>query len=214
LDDEVLNNFGAEVLDNVGADPETWDPYDGHVDVPNIVNMDDPVWVNVYDRLVSEELMPEELVSQMRADGNSEMYIDAVLVEMEELMETRAGEIRNFLRSVVEPTPATPGLINTADNIDYGPTLEQMIPADPVYLPFPDVDDPTRPALTTLDVEEIAAEAEAAGPPPALLGVDDTLAEAGFDGVPYALRPVNANRFGPLVDGSEWSKSNPNLKSL
>jgi hypothetical protein len=47
--------------------------------------MDDPVWVNVYDRLVSEELMPEELVSQMRADGNSEMYIDAVLVEMEEL---------------------------------------------------------------------------------------------------------------------------------
>jgi hypothetical protein len=65
--------------------PETWDPYDGHVDVPNIVNMDDPVWVNVYDRLVSEELMPEELVSQMRADGNSEMYIDAVLVEMEEL---------------------------------------------------------------------------------------------------------------------------------
>jgi hypothetical protein len=84
----------------------------------------------------------------------------------------------------VEPTPATPGLINTADNIDYGPTLEQMIPADPVYLPFPDVDDPTRPALTTLDVEEIAAEAEAAGPPPALLGVDDTLAEAGFDGVP------------------------------
>ena len=164
--------------------PETWDPYDGHVDVPNIVNMDDPVWVNVYDRLVSGELMPDELVSQMRADGNSEMYIDAVLVEMEELMETRAGEIRNFLRSVVEPTPATPGLINTADNIDYGPTLEQMIPADPVYLPFPDVDDPTRPALTTLDVEEIAAEAEAAGPPPALLDVDDTLAEAGFDGVP------------------------------
>jgi hypothetical protein len=52
--------------------------------------------------------------------------------------------------------------------------------------PTPDniVDDPTRPALTTLDVEEIAAEAEAAGPPPALLGVDDTLAEAGFDGVP------------------------------
>jgi hypothetical protein len=38
--------------------------------------------------------------------------------------------------------------------------------------------------LTTLDVEEIAAEAEAAGPPPALLDVDDTLAEAGFDGVP------------------------------
>jgi hypothetical protein len=214
LDDEVLNNFGAEVLDNVGADPETWDPYDGHVDVPNIVNMDDPVWVNVYDRLVSEELMPEELVSQMRADGNSEMYIDAVLVEMEELarrggndgafsnlLDHRAnrlfgflngnafepdpdGEIRNFLRSVVEPTPATPGLINTADNIDYGPTLEQMIPADPVYLPFPDVDDPTRPALTTLDVEEIAAEAEAAGPPPALLGVDDTLEDIILDDLP------------------------------
>jgi hypothetical protein len=178
--------------------PETWDPYDGHVDVPNIVNMDDPVWANVYDRLVSEELMPEELVSQMRADGNSEMYIDAVLVEMEELARRRGndGAFSNFQdyrlngnafepdETVVEPTPATPGLINTADNIDYGPTLEQMIPADPVYLPFPDVDDPTRPALTTLDVEEIAAEAEAAGPPPALLDVDDTLAEAGFDGVP------------------------------
>jgi hypothetical protein len=187
--------------------PETWDPYDWHVDVPNIVNMDDPVWVNVYDRLVSEELMPEEIVSQMRADGNSEMYIDAVLVEMEELARRGGndgafsnlqdyrlngnafepdadGEIRNFLRSVVEPTPATPGLINTADNIDYGPTLEQMIPADPVYLPFPDVDDPTRPALTTLDVEEIAAEAEAAGPPPALLGVDDTLEDINLDDLP------------------------------
>jgi hypothetical protein len=89
LDDEVLNNFGA--------DPETWDPYDGHVDVPNIVNMDDPVWVNVYDRLVSEELMPEELVSQMRADGNSEMYIDAVLVEMEELA-LAIGQRRRFFK--------------------------------------------------------------------------------------------------------------------
>jgi hypothetical protein len=149
LDDEVLNNFGA--------DPETWDPYDGHVDVPNIVNMDDPVWVNVYDRLVSEELMPEELVSQMRADGNSEMYIDAVLVEMEELAR-RGGNDGAFS--------------NFQDYRLNGNAFE------------PDVDDPTRPALTTLDVEEIAAEAEAAGPPPALLDVDDTLAEAGFDGVP------------------------------
>jgi hypothetical protein len=149
LDDEVLNNFGA--------DPETWDPYDGHVDVPNIVNMDDPVWVNVYDRLVSEELMPDELVSQMRADGNSEMYIDAVLVEMEELAR-RGGNDGAFS--------------NFQDYRLNGNAFE------------PDVDDPTRPALTTLDVEEIAAEAEAAGPPPALLDVDDTLAEAGFDGVP------------------------------
>jgi hypothetical protein len=185
LDDEVLNNFGA--------DTNTWDPY-----VPNIVNMDDPVWVNVYDRLVSEELMPEELVSQMRADGNSEMYIDAVLGEMEELAlglgnDGAFSNLQDYRlngnafepdETVVVPTPAPAGLINAADNIDYGPTLEQMIPADPVYLPFPDVDDPTRPALTTLDVEEIAAEAEAAGPPPALLDVDDTFAEAGFDGVP------------------------------
>jgi hypothetical protein len=111
--------------------PETWDPYDGHVDVPNIVNMDDPVWVNVYDRLVSEELMPEELVSQMRADGNSEMYIDAVLVEMEELARRRGndGAFSNFQdyrlngnafepdETVVVPTPAPAGLINTADGV-------------------------------------------------------------------------------------------------
>jgi hypothetical protein len=153
LDDEVLNNFGADPI----PDTNTWDPYDGHVDVPNIVNMDDPVWVNVYDRLVSEELMPEELVSQMRADGNSEMYIDAVLVEMEELAR-RGGNDGAFS--------------NFQDYRLNGNAFE------------PDVDDPTRPALTTLDVEEIAAEAEAAGPPPALLDVDDTLAEAGFDGVP------------------------------
>jgi hypothetical protein len=156
-----LDNLDNYVLDNFGADPipdtNTWDPYDGHVDVPNIVNMDDPVWVNVYDRLVSEELMPEELVSQMRADGNSEMYIDAVLVEMEELAR-RGGNDGAFS--------------NFQDYRLNGNAFE------------PDVDDPTRPALTTLDVEEIAAEAEAAGPPPALLDVDDTLAEAGFDGVP------------------------------
>ena len=111
--------------------PETWDPYDGHVDVPNIVNMDDPVWVNVYDRLVSEELMPEELVSQMRADGNSEMYIDAVLVEMEELARRRGndGAFSNFQdyrlngnafepdETVVVPTPAPAGLINTANGV-------------------------------------------------------------------------------------------------
>ena len=193
-----LDNFGAEVLDNVGADPETWDP-----NVPNIVNMDDPVWVNVYDRLVSEELMPDELASQMRADGNNEMYIDAVLVEMEELARRRGndgafsnlqdhrlngnafepdddGEIRNFLRSVVEPTPATAGLLNTADPVFEMPeALRAQIDAH-----FPDVDDPTRPALTTLDVEEIAAEAEAAGPPPALLGVDDTLEDINLDDLP------------------------------
>jgi hypothetical protein len=120
--------------------PETWDPYDGHVDVPNIVNMDDPVWVNVYDRLVSEELMPEELVSQMRADGNSEMYIDAVLVEMEELARRGGndgafsnfqdyrlngnafepdpdGGINNNYETVVVPTPAPAGLINTANGV-------------------------------------------------------------------------------------------------
>jgi hypothetical protein len=111
--------------------PETWDPYDGHVDVPNIVNMDDPVWVNVYDRLVSEELMPEELVSQMRADGNSEMYIDAVLVEMEELARRGGndGAFSNFQdyrlngnafepdETVVVPTPAPAGLINTANGV-------------------------------------------------------------------------------------------------
>jgi hypothetical protein len=111
--------------------PETWDPYDGHVDVPNIVNMDDPVWVNVYNRLVSEELMPEELVSQMRADGNSEMYIDAVLVEMEELARRGGndGAFSNFQdyrlngnafepdETVVVPTPAPAGLINTADGV-------------------------------------------------------------------------------------------------
>jgi hypothetical protein len=123
--------------------------------VPNIVNMDDPVWVNVYDRLVSEELMPEELVSQMRADGNSEMYIDAVLVEMEELAR-RGGNDGAFSNlqdyrlngnafepdeTVVVPTPAPAGLINTADNIN--------------------------------------------------------LAEAGFANPRYALRPVNANRYGP-----------------
>jgi hypothetical protein len=87
LDDEVLNNFGA--------DPDT--EHLGMPYVPNIVNMDDPVWVNVYDRLVSEELMPEELVSQMRADGNSEMYIDAVLGEMEELASAR-GQRRRFFK--------------------------------------------------------------------------------------------------------------------
>jgi hypothetical protein len=225
LDDEVLDNVGAEVLDNVGADPETetWDPYDGHVDVPNIVNMDDPVWVNVYDRLVSEELMPDELVSQMRADGNSEMYIDAVLVEMEELARRGGndgafsnlqdyrlngnafepdpdGEIRDFLRSVVEPTPATPGLINAADAVfempealraqidaHFAPTDQDLTAQLREGLnPTPDniVDDPTRPALTTLDVEEIAAEAEAAGPPPALLGVDDTLEDIILDDLP------------------------------
>jgi hypothetical protein len=111
--------------------PETWDPYDGHVDVPNIVNMDDPVWVNVYDRLVSEELMPEELVSQMRADSNSEMYIDAVLVEMEELARRGGndGAFSNFQdyrlngnafepdETVVVPTPAPAGLINTANGV-------------------------------------------------------------------------------------------------
>jgi hypothetical protein len=157
-------------LDDPIPDTNTWDPY-----VPNIVNMDDPVWVNVYDRLVSEELMPEELVSQMRADGNSEMYIDAVLGEMEELAlglgnDGAFSNLQDYRlngnafepdETVVVPTPAPAGLINAAD-----------------------VDDPTRPALTTLDVEEIAAEAEAAGPPPALLDVDDTFAEAGFDGVP------------------------------
>jgi hypothetical protein len=111
--------------------PETWDPYDGHVDVPNIVNMDDPVWVNVYDRLVSEELMPEELVSQMRADGNSEMYIDAVLAEMEELARRGGndGAFSNFQdyrlngnafepdETVVVPTPAPAGLINAANGV-------------------------------------------------------------------------------------------------
>jgi hypothetical protein len=115
--------------------PETWDPYDGHVDVPNIVNMDDPVWVNVYDRLVSEELMPEELVSQMRADGNSEMYIDAVLAEMEELARRGGndGAFSNFQdyrlngnafepdginnKTVVVPTPAPAGLINAANGV-------------------------------------------------------------------------------------------------
>ena len=237
LDDEVLNIFGADPI----PDTNTWDP-----NVPNIVNMDDPVWVNVYDRLVSEELMPEELVSQMRADGNNEMYIDAVLVEMEELalglgndgafsnlqdyrlngnaFEPDAdGEIRNFLRSVVVPTPAPAGLINAADavpdNIDYGPTLEQMIPADPVYLPFPDVDDPTRPALTTLDVEEIAAEAEAAGPPPALLGVDDTLEdidldEAGFDGVPTQDLPETVPTQQQLWQGVDDTLEDINLDDL
>jgi hypothetical protein len=108
-------------------DTNTWDPYDGHVDVPNIVNMDDPVWVNVYDRLVSEELMPEELVSQMRADGNSEMYIDAVLVEMEELAlgggnDGAFSNLQDYRlngnafepdETVVVPTPAPAGLINT-----------------------------------------------------------------------------------------------------
>jgi hypothetical protein len=139
-----LDNLDNYVLDNFGADPipdtNTWDPYDGHVDVPNIVNMDDPVWVNVYDRLVSEELMPEELVSQMRADGNSEMYIDAVLVEMEELARRGGndgafsnfqdyrlngnafepdpdGGINNNYETVVVPTPAPAGLINTANGV-------------------------------------------------------------------------------------------------
>jgi hypothetical protein len=139
-----LDNLDNYVLDNFGADPipdtNTWDPYDGHVDVPNIVNMDDPVWVNVYDRLVSEELMPEELVSQMRADGNSEMYIDAVLVEMEELARRGGndgafsnfqdyrlngnafepdpdGGINNNYETVVVPTPAPAGLINAADGV-------------------------------------------------------------------------------------------------
>jgi hypothetical protein len=130
-----LDNLDNYVLDNFGADPipdtNTWDPYDGHVDVPNIVNMDDPVWVNVYDRLVSEELMPEELVSQMRADGNSEMYIDAVLVEMEELARRGGndGAFSNFQdyrlngnafepdETVVVPTPAPAGLINTANGV-------------------------------------------------------------------------------------------------
>jgi hypothetical protein len=129
LDDEVLDNFGADPI----PDTNTWDPY-----VPNIVNMDDPVWVNVYDRLVSEELMPEELVSQMRADGNSEMYIDAVLGEMEELarrggndgafsnlLDHRANRLFGFLNenafepdeTVVVPTPAPAGLINTANGV-------------------------------------------------------------------------------------------------
>jgi hypothetical protein len=139
-----LDNLDNYVLDNFGADPipdtNTWDPYDGHVDVPNIVNMDDPVWVNVYDRLVSEELMPEELVSQMRADGNSEMYIDAVLVEMEELARRGGndgafsnfqdyrlngnafepdpdGGINNNYETVVVPTPAPAGLINAANGV-------------------------------------------------------------------------------------------------
>jgi hypothetical protein len=143
LDDEVLDNFGADPI------PETWDPYDGHVDVPNIVNMDDPVWVNVYDRLVSEELMPEELVSQMRADGNSEMYIDAVLVEMEELAR-RGGNDGAFS--------------NFQDYRLNGNAFE------------PDVDDPTRPALTTLDETVVV-------PTPAPAGLINT-AEAGFDGVP------------------------------
>jgi hypothetical protein len=110
--------------------------------VPNIVNMDDPVWVNVYDRLVSEELMPEELVSQMRADGNSEMYIDAVLVEMEELAR-RGGNDGAFSNlqdyrlngnafepdeTVVVPTPAPAGLmplINLAEaGFDGVPTQD------------------------------------------------------------------------------------------
>ena len=229
LDDEVLNIFGADPI----PDTNTWDP-----NVPNIVNMDDPVWVNVYDRLVSEELMPEELVSQMRADGNNEMYIDAVLVEMEELalglgndgafsnlqdyrLNGNAfepdddGEIRNFLRSVVEPTPATAGLLNTADPVFEMPeALRAQIDAH-----FPDVDDPTRPALTTLDVEEIAAEAEAAGPPPALLGVDDTLEdidldEAGFDGVPTQDLPETVPTQQQLWQGVDDTLEDINLDDL
>jgi hypothetical protein len=88
----------------------------------------------------------------MRADGNSEMYIDAVLVEMEELAR-RGGNDGAFS--------------NFQDYRLNGNAFE------------PDVDDPTRPALTTLDVV-----VEPSGPAPALLDVDDTLAEAGFDGVP------------------------------
>jgi hypothetical protein len=141
-----LDNLDNYVLDNFGADPipdtNTWDPY-----VPNIVNMDDPVWVNVYDRLVSEELMPEELVSQMRADGNSEMYIDAVLGEMEELAlglgnDGAFSNLQDYRlngnafepdETVVVPTPAPAGLINAADNINLAEAGFDGVPTQDMH---------------------------------------------------------------------------------
>jgi hypothetical protein len=129
-------------LDDPIPDTNTWDPY-----VPNIVNMDDPVWVNVYDRLVSEELMPEELVSQMRADGNSEMYIDAVLGEMEELAlglgnDGAFSNLQDYRlngnafepdETVVVPTPAPAGLINAADNINLAEAGFEGVPTQDMH---------------------------------------------------------------------------------